>query len=391
MVLELLHRNSSALQRLRPFSALLVAGTISVSLLIDTLQSLRAQGLPSVSQNFSQRSFVADAVARSAPAVVTLETQRTVHPAELDRGIPRGMTADPFFRQFFGFPRSFKPKQQVELGQGSGIIFDSKGLILTNAHVVEGSERLTVGLSDGRRTGGRVIGRDSLTDLAVVQLDDSAGPWPIAVLGNSDRLRVGDWAIAVGNPFGLESTVTLGIVSGLSRSSSQLGVVGKRLDLIQTDAAINPGSSGGPLLNASGEVVGINTLVRFGPGAGLGFAIPINRARLIAQQLVSLGHAKHPMLGIGLSTASASNLGETAPLGALIQSVVAGGPASRAGLKVGDVLIALEGRDISGPAEVISTIDKHGAGQPLRATVLRDGQTLVVSVIPQEMRAMRSR
>ena len=387
MVLESLHRNSSTLQCLRPFSALLITGTISVSLLIDTLQSLRAQGLPSVSQNLSQRSFVADAVARSAPAVVTLETQRTIRPAELDRG----MTADPFFRQFFGLPRSFKPKQQVELGQGSGIIFDSKGLVLTNAHVVEGSEQLTVGLSDGRRIGGRVIGRDSLTDLAVVQLDDSAGPWPIAVLGNSDRLRVGDWAIAVGNPFGLESTVTLGIVSGLSRSSSQLGVVGKRLDLIQTDAAINPGSSGGPLLNASGEVVGINTLVRFGPGAGLGFAIPINRARSIAQQLVSLGHAKHPMLGIGLSTASASNLGETARLGALIQSVVAGGPASRAGLKVGDVLIALEGRDVLGPAEVISTIDKYGAGQPLRATVLRDGQTLVVSVIPQEMKAMRSR
>ena len=134
--------------------------------------------------------------------------------------------------------------------------------------MVEGADTLSVGLSDGRRVSGRVIGKDKLTDLAVVRLEGK-GPWPTATLGDSDALNVGDWAIAVGNPFGLESTVTLGIISNLNRNVSQLGISGKRLDLIQTDAAINPGNSGGPLLNADGEVVGINTLVRSGPGAGL--------------------------------------------------------------------------------------------------------------------------
>ena len=132
---------------------------------------------------------------------------------------------------------------------------------------------------------GKIVGQDSLTDLAVIKLEEK-GPWPIAPLGNSDNLKVGDWAIAVGNPFGLENTVTLGIISNLNRDVAQLGISDKRIDLIQTDAAINPGNSGGPLLNANGEVIGINTLVRTGPGAGLGFAIPINNARVIAKQLV---------------------------------------------------------------------------------------------------------
>ena len=173
-----------------------------------------------------------------------------------------------------------EPRSRVQRGQGSGVIFDPKGLLLTNAHVVEGADQLQVELTDGRRVSGQVVGKDTLTDLAVVRLDGK-GPWPTAALGDSDRLRVGDWAIAVGNPYGLENTVTMGIISNLSRNVSQLGIRGKRLDLIQTDAAIGL-VFGGPLLNAEGEVIGINTLVRSGPGAGLGFAIPINRARSIA-------------------------------------------------------------------------------------------------------------
>ena len=168
------------------------------------------------------------------------------------------------------------------------------------AHVVEGADTLQVELTDGRSVEAKVVGKDSLTDLAVVRLEGK-GPWPIAALGDSDQLKVGDWAIAVGNPYGLENTVTMGIISNLNRNVAQLGISGKRLDLIQTDAAINPGNSGGPLLNAEGEVIGINTLVRSGPGAGLGFAIPINRARSIAKQLVNTGRASHPVIGVGLA------------------------------------------------------------------------------------------
>ncbi len=224
----------------------------------------------------TKQSFVAAAVARSGPAVVTLETQRTVRTAG-GSGLPQGLLMDPFFQRFFGLQGSAAPRARVERGQGSGVIFDGQGLVLTNAHVVENMDRVIVGLPDGRRVPGQVVGQDSVTDLAVVKLQGE-GLWPTAPLGDSDRLRVGDWAIAVGNPFGLENTVTLGIVSNLNRNVSQLGIQGKRLDLIQTDAAINPGNSGGPLLNAVGEVVGINNpesayLVNNCPSCGVSFVV----------------------------------------------------------------------------------------------------------------------
>ncbi len=260
------------------------------------LAPLPALARPAAAASLSRQSFVADAVRRSGPAVVTIDTERTVvRPGS--GGLPPGMMLDPFFRRFF--PQAQQPSQRTERGQGSGVIFQSDGLILTNAHVVEKTDRVFVGLKDGRRTEGKVIGLDNLTDLALVRLMEP-GPWPVAPLGNSDALQVGDWAIAVGNPYGLDNTVTMGIVSNLNRNVAKLGITDKRLDLIQTDAAINPGNSGGPLLNADGEVVGINTLVRSGPGAGLGFAIPINRAREIANQLLATGRVSHPMIGVGL-------------------------------------------------------------------------------------------
>ena len=246
-----------------------------------------------------------------------------------------------------------------------------------------------VGLPDGRRVSGEVVGQDTVTDLAVVKLK-GGGLWPTASLGNSDRLRVGDWAIAVGNPFGLENTVTLGIVSNLNRNVSQLGIQGKRLDLIQTDAAINPGNSGGPLLNAAGEVVGINTLVRSGPGAGLGFAIPINRARTIAEQLVTQGRASHPMVGIGLSTVPAPTPGGTAPRGAVVRSVMPGGPGALAGLQVNDVIVSVAGKPVRNPAEVVTAIDRSAVGQELILSVKRQGQQIPVTVRPVEMSALKT-
>ena len=336
----------------------------------------------------TKQSFVAAAVARSGPAVVTLETQRTVRTAG-GSGLPQGLLMDPFFQRFFGLQGSAAPRARVERGQGSGVIFDGQGLVLTNAHVVENMDRVIVGLPDGRRVPGQVVGQDSVTDLAVVKLQGE-GLWPTAPLGDSDRLRVGDWAIAVGNPFGLENTVTLGIVSNLNRNVSQLGIQGKRLDLIQTDAAINPGNSGGPLLNADGEVVGINTLVRSGPGAGLGFAIPINRARTIAEQLVTQGRASHPMVGIGLSTVPAPTPGGTAPRGAVVRSVMPGGPGALAGLQVNDVIVSVAGKPVRNPAEVVTAIDRSAVGQELILSVKRQGQQIPVTVRPVEMSALKT-
>ena len=346
-------------------------GTVSSVLLPE----VRALAAPS---RLARQSFVADAVARSGPAVVTLETARTVERSALS-GLPPGLLRDPLFRRFFQAPGS-KSQSRVQRGQGSGVIFDAKGLLLTNAHVVEGAETLSVELTDGRRMTGSVVGTDSLTDLAVVRLDGE-GPWPTAVLGDSDRLRVGDWAIAVGNPFGLENTVTMGIISNLNRNVSQLGISGKRLDLIQTDAAINPGNSGGPLLNADGEVVGINTLVRSGPGAGLGFAIPINRAQTIARQLVTTGRASHPVIGIGLADG---------PDGPVIRSVQSGAPAAKAGLKPDDEIAAIDGQPMRGAADVVAAIDRKGVGQRITLTIRRGKARLTVKLKPMDLADLKS-
>jgi S1-C subfamily serine protease len=291
---------------------------------------------------------------------------------------------DPLLRQFFGLPQgsgAIPPSQRTERGQGSGFIYESSGLLLTNAHVVEGSDRVMVGLSDGRRVEGKVVGADRVTDLAVVQLP--GGSWPVAPLGNSEALQVGDWVIAVGNPFGLDQTVTLGIVSSLNRNAAKLGITDKRLELIQTDAAINPGNSGGPLLDADGAVVGINTLVRSGPGAGLGFAIPINRARSIAQQLVSKGSVSHAMIGVGLDAVRTSS-GAISP-GAVVRSVVPSGPAARAGLRPGDVITAVGEQPVRDPAQLTQLVERNGVGRPMNLTVQRQGLSLRLQVTPVEL------
>jgi len=327
-----------------------------------------------------RQSFVAEAVRRTGPAVVTIETERTL--AAASGGAAAGPLDDPNLRRFFGMPQAAQPGPRKVRGQGSGVIFQAQGFLLTNAHVVEGSPRVTVGLQDGQRVEGQVVGLDRVTDLAVVRLARS-GPWPVAPLGNSDALQVGDWAIAVGNPFGLDHTVTLGIISSLNRSASKLGLANKRLDLIQTDAAINPGNSGGPLLNADGEVIGINTLVRTGPGAGLGFAIPINRARSIAAEIVATGKVIHPVIGVSLNGLPVGPSGQPQP-GALVVKVVDSGPAARAGLQSGDVIVAVEGRIVRTPSEVIAAVEAGGVGRPLTLGLLRAGRPLQIKVLPGE-------
>ena len=336
-------------------------------------------------ENHNKQSFVSKALNISGDAVVTIETQRQV--LSSSEGVfPPGILNDRYFERFFGLRGLQVPRSRIEKGQGSGVIFSKEGLVLTNAHVIEKTEQLIVGLSDGRRVLGNVVGEDSLTDLAVIKLK-AKGPWPTAQLGNSDNLKVGDWAIAVGNPFGLENTVTLGIISNLNRDVAQLGISDKRIDLIQTDAAINPGNSGGPLLNSVGEVIGINTLVRSGPGAGLGFAIPINRARKIAKDLITSGRAKHPMIGVTLSSniKQKSNFLSQTEDGAIIKYLMPNGPAEKGGLKVNDLIISINNEKISTPADVVKKINKNNLQSALRIKILRENIESIKIIKPVDI------
>ena len=201
---------------------------------------------------YSKKSFITKAVERTGAAVVTIDTQRYVKKRKFPRNSQ--LFIDPYFERFFGLDLPNDNRPRIEQSQGSGFIF-ADGLIMTNAHVVNRSDKVIVGLTNGKKFEAKLIGQDFFTDLAVLKIEGK-GPWPKAKLGNSAKIKVGDWAIAVGNPFGLENTVTLGIISNLNRNVNQLGIYDKKLDLIQTDAAINPGNSGGPLLNSNGEVIG---------------------------------------------------------------------------------------------------------------------------------------
>jgi S1-C subfamily serine protease len=292
----------------------------------------------------------------------------------------------------------FNQPFQVPAGVGSGVIYDQQGHVLTNNHVVEGAQSLSVSLPDGRSFTGKLIGRDPQTDLAVVQI--SADNLPVATLGNSKDLQVGDWVVAIGNALALPGgpTVTAGVVSALGRTiqepASSTGAAGPFLfDVIQTDAPINPGNSGGPLVNLSGQVVGINTLVagQAEPGVqaqGIGFAIATSVAKPIADQLVSTGRAIHPYIGISflpLTPAIAAQLGIKQQQGALIRSVVAGSPAAKAGLQRGDLITEIDGTKLQSESSLPEIINSHKPGDTVTLTVIRNGQQRSVSVTLGEM------
>ncbi len=376
-------------QNKKNFNLILLVVLFSYNFKFNTPLQAYEVKLPA-EQNLNNQSFVSRALTKSGEAVVTIETERKVFSSR-ENLLPPGILTDPYFERLFGFRGQPQiPRSRIEKGQGSGVIFSSKGLVLTNAHVIEKTDQLIVGLSDGRRVLGRVIGQDSLTDLAVIKLE-SKGPWPTAPLGNSNNLKVGDWAIAVGNPFGLENTVTLGIISNLNRDVTQLGISDKRINLIQTDAAINPGNSGGPLLNSNGEVIGINTLIRSGPGAGLGFAIPINRAKKIAKDLITNGRAKHPMIGVTLASniKQESNFISQRKSGAIIKYLIPKGPAEKGGLELEDVIISINGKKILTPNDVVNTINENDLKTPLEITISRKGKTKKKIVQPIDIYELR--
>ncbi|WP_399212523.1 MULTISPECIES: trypsin-like peptidase domain-containing protein [unclassified Synechococcus] len=328
-------------------------------------------------------NFVAEAARRASPSVVRIDTEREVPRQAFDPAM-----LDPLLRDLFGDPAG----SSRERGQGSGVVIDADGLVLTNAHVVERVDQVEVTLADGRQLDGTVVGADPVTDLAVVRIDAPRGI-QAAPLGNSEALEVGDWAIALGSPYGLERTVTLGIVSSLHRNINSLGFADKRLDLIQTDAAINPGNSGGPLINAAGEVIGINTLVRSGPGAGLGFAIPINLARGVADQLRTGADVVHPYLGLQLVPLTArrareNNRDPEAVLqlperdGALVQRVLQGSPAESAGLRRGDLVVAAADQPVADPAALLQRVEASRVGEALPLKVVRGNRELQLSIRP---------
>ncbi len=337
--------------------------------------------------SLENHNFVSSAVKNVGPAVVKIDTERLLERQQFDPTL-----LDPLLRDLLGEP-GIAPDR--ERGQGSGVIINEDGLVLTNAHVVERVDDVSVTLADGTICDGMVLGTDAVTDLALVKIEDSNYS-NYAPLGDSEDLEVGDWAIALGTPYGLEKTVTLGIVSSLHRDINSLGFSDKRLDLIQTDAAINPGNSGGPLINSNGEVIGINTLVRSGPGAGLGFAIPINLAKNVSDQLLKNGEVIHPYLGVQLISlnpkiAKEHNQDPNSLVqlpernGALIQSVIPNSPAEKAGLRRGDLVIAAENISIEEPKALLDEVEKAQIGKVFLLNVLRNNKEIKINIKPEPL------
>jgi S1-C subfamily serine protease len=391
---------------IRQFSSHVLAIFLGVVLTVSSLQvlpsqaasapkSLRADTPELVAQKPSpaataigNSSFVTAAVNRVGPAVVRIDTERTI----TRRVDP--FFEDPVFRRFFG--EGFQQQSPIEQlrGLGSGFIIDKSGLVLTNAHVVDKADKVTVRLKDGRTFEGKVQGIDEVTDLAVVKIN-AGNDLPVAPLGASNNVQVGDWAIAVGNPLGFDNTVTLGIVSTLKRSSAQVGITDKRLEFIQTDAAINPGNSGGPLLNGEGEVIGINTAIR-ADAMGIGFAIPIDKAKAIAAQLQRDGKVAHPYLGVQMVSltpqlAKQNNTDPNSPIqipevnGVLVMRVVPNSPAASAGVRRGDVIVQIDGEAVISAEQLQNVVDNSRLGQVLQVKVQRGNQTQQLSVRTAEL------
>lgn len=329
----------------------------------------------------NDRNFIAAAAEQVGPAVVRINATRKVA-----NQIPEAFN-NPLFRRFFGSEQPI-PEERVERGTGSGFILSKDGRLLTNAHVVADTDTVQVTLKDGRSFQGRVVGVDSVTDVAVVKI--KATNLPTVKLGNSKNLVPGEWAIAIGNPLGLDNTVTIGIISAMDRSSAQVGVPDKRVNFIQTDAAINPGNSGGPLLNAQGEVIGVNTAIR-ADAQGLGFAIPIETAARVANQLFSKGRVEHPFLGIqmvDLNPAIKEEINQETKLnikqdkGVLIVRVIEKSPSDRAGLREGDIIQKIDGRQINKASDVQERVESSVVGAVLEMEVKRKEQIQTLEVKP---------
>src|SRR5213594_2091032 len=324
-------------------------------------------------------------------AVADRVTPAVVHVSAVPKKAPPGSAEESpeRFREFFGeefYERYFRRRPREDArATGSGVLVDPKGYILTNNHVIENAQEIIVRLSDQRKFTARLVGRDPKTDLAVLKVDAPAA-LPAAELGDSDHLRVGQWAIAIGNPFGLDRTVTVGIISATART--RVGVT-QYDNFIQTDASINPGNSGGPLLNIDGKVIGINTAI-VAAGQGIGFSIPINQAKDVMQQLITRGKVVRGWLGIVIQDVTdqlAGSFGVKEREGVLVAEVMKGSPADAAGLKAGDVVVDLSGTPIKEVPDLQQRIASIRPGQTMKLTVIRDKKPVSVTVKIGEMPA----
>ena len=331
-----------------------------------------------------QLGFV-DVAQHVRPAVVHLGT---IQRAKSRRGpnLPQG-NDDPFFRDFFNqFFGSEGPDSRSEFrrpGLGSGVIIDKRGLVLTNFHVVKGADEILIRLSDKREYRGQILGTDPKTDLALVKFQPDH-ELTVASMGNSDALRVGEWAIAIGNPFGLDQTVTVGVISATGRSD--VGIATYE-NFIQTDASINPGNSGGPLVNLKGEVIGVNTAI-VAAGQGIGFAIPINMVKRVVDQLVDKGKVVRGWLGVALQPLSpdlAQSLGLAGTNGAVVGSTITGSPAAQAGLQQGDVIVAYDSTPVDDYRHVQRLVAETRVGKSVTLQIVRKKQKMDVAVTIAEV------
>jgi Do/DeqQ family serine protease len=319
---------------------------------------------------------------RVQPAVVNVNTEKTVTVKPWERfgeDFFRGSPFEDFFRGFGFSPRERdKEYRQKQRGGGSGVIVDKEGYVLTNNHVIEGADKVKVKLNDGREFTATVKGQDSRTDLAVLHIDSK--DLPVAILGDSDKLEVGEWAIAIGSPFGLEHTVTVGVISAKGRSG--LGT-GTYEDFLQTDASINPGNSGGPLINIDGEVIGINAMI-IQPGTGIGFAIPVNMAKQILNDLIKQGKVVRPWLGISvqdLTPEMMEHFKVKEKEGVLVGQVFPGTGAEKAGIVSGDIIKSVDEKPVKNVSELVKEILRKKVGQPVKLSIIREGKEMTMDVV----------
>lgn len=329
---------------------------------------------PSAAAPAAGVSSYALAVEHSMPAVVHVFTSKEI------RGPRNSLRSDPLFRRFFGDRPEVGPRQQAA-GLGSGVIVSADGYILTNNHVIDAADEIEVALNDGRKFSARVVGRDPETDLAMLQIH-TPDRLPVMTFANPDSLKVGDVVLAIGNPFGVGQTVTMGIVSALGRS--HLGI-NTFENYIQTDAAINPGNSGGALVDASGNLVGINSAIfsRSGGSMGIGFAIPVSLARDVMEQIVRNGGVTRGWIGVEIQEVTAElaqsfNIPEAR--GTLIAGVLRGGPADRAGIKPGDILVSIDGQHLDNPQQMLEHVATMSPGSKATFQVLRGRKPLELAV-----------